>query len=337
MDAPASPPRRFTRRTLLRLAGAGLALGLSAEAVRVFALSNRHTVIPGKFYRSAQLSPDELRRVIEQKKIKTVINLRGFCPADEWYLGESRTTHATNISQEDITLSAKRLPSPSEVRRLIDVLDRTEYPVIVHCQRGADRTGLVSVAAVLLLTDATLAEARRQLWPRYGHVRAGRTTVIDQFFDYYEAWLAGRPHDKQLFREWAVSHYCPGPFRAELAVVGPNPPVVPAGRGFTITIRATNRSIEPWALKPGAAGGFPLRYRLFTTSGELVYQGRAGQFAATVNPGQSIDLTAGFPPVAVPGRYLLHADLLDAQPVDILSADFVQYGSEPLTSDVFVK
>src|SRR5204863_5012641 len=105
-----------------------------------------------------------------RKNIRTVINLRGTSqrtPKEEWYIGECRATHDANVSQEDITLSAKRLPAPAEVRRLIDVLDRTEYPILVHCQRGADRTGLVSTAAVLLHTDATLDQARRQLWPRY--------------------------------------------------------------------------------------------------------------------------------------------------------------------------
>src|SRR5947209_8358851 len=81
------------------------------------------------------------------------------------------------------------LPPPNEVRRMIEVLDRSEKPVLVHCQRGADRTGLVSTSAVLLYTTATLGEARRQLWPRYGHIRGGRTTIIDQFFDLYESWL----------------------------------------------------------------------------------------------------------------------------------------------------
>ena len=67
MDAP--PTRRFTRRTLFRLAGAGLFVGLTAEAVRVVALTNRHTVIPGKAYRTAQLSPDQLASFIADKKI----------------------------------------------------------------------------------------------------------------------------------------------------------------------------------------------------------------------------------------------------------------------------
>lgn len=342
MDAPPPPPpprRRLTRRTLLRLAGAGAALGLTAEAVRVFALTNQHTVIPGKVYRSAQLFPDELKRVIREKNIRTVINLRGTCPDTGWYLGEARTTHAAGISQEDVAFSAKRLPAPNEVRRLIEVLDHTEYPVIVHCQRGADRTGLVATAAVLLQPGSTLAEARRQLWPRYGHIRGGRTVVIDQFFDLYEGWLTatGQTHTPDRFRDWALNHYCPGPYRAELSLVGPARPEVPAGRGFALTVRAKNTSVAAWTFRPGAAGGVQLRFYLYTPDGAKLYTGYAGRFAATVNPGEHIDLIGGFPPVTQPGRYLVHADLLDTQPIDLLDADFVQYGSEPLVLDLTVR
>src|SRR5262249_21257370 len=97
MDAPAPRPRRFSRRNLLWLAGAGVFLALSAEAVRVFALSNKHTVIPGRVYRSAQLSPADLQRLIAEKKIRTVINLRGTCPDTDWYMGEARATHTAGI------------------------------------------------------------------------------------------------------------------------------------------------------------------------------------------------------------------------------------------------
>ena len=328
---------RFSRRSLFRYVGAAALLGLSAEGLRVFAFTNRHTIIPGKAYRSAQLSPDELSDEIRRHGIRTVINLRGTSPDSDWYDGEARTTHDNNISQEDLSLSAKRLPAPSEIRRMLEVLDGTAWPILIHCQRGADRTGLVSMSVVLLFTNATLAEARRQLWPRYGHVRGGRTVVIDEFFDFYEAWLAGREHTPALYREWALSHYCPGPFRADLSLVSESKPVVERGRGFTLIIRAKNTSIQPWVFQPGPAGGIQLRASLFKDSGEKLHTARVGLFKGSLKPGESRDFTVGFPPVVAPGRHVVHADLLDAQPIDLHDSDFVQYGSEPLIFDVSVK
>src|SRR5262249_35403391 len=149
-------------------------------------------------------------------------------------------------------------------------------------QRGADRTGLVSAVALLLHTDATLAEARRQLWPRYGHVAVGRTAVIDRFFDYYEAWLSanGKTHRPDTFRHWANHEYCPGPYRAELALL--SSPEVPAGRGFALTIRAKNVSIEPWEFKTDGSGGIQLRYQLFVPGGVRLFKGHSGHLSATV-------------------------------------------------------
>ena len=342
METPEpSTPNRFTRRNLLRLIGVGTLAGLSVETARVLFGSNEHTVIPGRIYRTAQLTHQKLARVISEKQIRTVINLRGFSPDQGWYVSEAQTTHNAGISQEDITLSAKRFPPPSEIVRLIEVLDRTEYPVLIHCAQGADRTGLASVIVLLLYTNASLATARRQMWPRYGHLAVGRLTVLDQFFDYYETWLAsrGEDHTPERFRLWVRTAYCPGPFRAGLAVVAPSPLQFPVGRGIVVTIRATNLAIEPWSFTTGAAGGIKLRYALYR-DGELreaIYRGQGGQFARTVRPGESIDFEVGFPPVATPIEGILWADLLDAQPLDLLETDFVQYGSEPLMQAISVK
>lgn len=340
METPTPPPpRRYSRRALFKLAGASVAVGLSLEVGRVLAGGNEHTVIPGKVYRSAQLSQQKLERVIAQKQIRTLINLRGCCPQMGWYMDDARATHAAGISQEDLTFSAKRFPPPPELYRLVEIFERTDYPILFHCAAGADRTGLASTMALLLLADTDLATARRQMWPRYGHIPVGRTAVLDQFFDYYEAWLAeqGQSHTPDRFRHWVLNVYCPGPFRAELAVVAPVPLVVSCGRGFVVTIRATNRSIEPWEFVPGGSGGVQLRYALFTRTGEFVYRGHAGQFARTVQPGESVEFTAGFPPVIKPGPHMMHADLLDCQAIDLLDTDFAQYGSEPLIAEMTVK
>jgi hypothetical protein len=163
--------------------------------------------------------------------------------------------------------------------------------------------------------------------------------VIDEFFDLYAAWLGqtGQSHTPDRFREWADHGYCPGPYRADLSLLGPAKPEVTAGAGFALTIRAKNTSVAAWTFRPGGSGGIQLRYQLYTPDGKQLYTGHAGRLAATVRPGEHIDLVAGLPPVQEPGRYLIHCDLLDAQPIDLLSAAFVQYGSEPLVIELTVK
>src|SRR5439155_15939213 len=99
---------------------------------------------------------------------------------------ECRAAPELDIAMEDLSLSANRTPSATELRRLLEVLDRTEYPILIHCRRGADRTGMASVIAGLLKTDMTLEQVRCQLGPRYGHIPLGQTAVLDRFFDQYE-------------------------------------------------------------------------------------------------------------------------------------------------------
>ena len=215
------PLRRPARpwRLAARVAGLALVVFVGAEAVRVVGGTNRHAVIPGRVYRCSQPTEAHLREMVRDYHVRTVINLRGVSHVHDWYKIEARTLHDLNVSQEDVTFSANRLPPPSELRRLIEVLDHTEYPIVFHCKQGADRTGLTAAVVLLLSPDATLADAMRQLWPRYGHFRFGRTAAIDEFFDLYKAWLKseGAEHSPERFRRWALTVYTPGPARCRRA------------------------------------------------------------------------------------------------------------------------
>jgi protein tyrosine phosphatase (PTP) superfamily phosphohydrolase (DUF442 family) len=333
--------RRPSWRTVGRLAVAGILFLLLLEALRVLAWTNTHEIIPGKVYRTAQLSGDGLKAYIADKGIKTVINLRGFCPGDHapWYREEIRATFALGVSQEDITFSANRLPPPTELKRLIEVLDRTEYPIAFHCKRGADRTGMTAAIVMLLHTDASLDRARRQLWPRYGHFRFGRTAAMDEFFDRYEAWLAGRDHAPALFRDWAANHYSPGPASGTLVAAHGNGPFpVTVGKWAAIKVTATNTAAEPWEMRPGNYAGVHVQFTVQEADGDTVYSGQAGLFRRTVPPGEAVELTLAVPPLP-PGKYLLRADLMNATEagVPIRQTGFYQFGADPLLVNMEVK
>ncbi|HEY1860639.1 MAG TPA: tyrosine-protein phosphatase, partial [Gemmataceae bacterium] len=210
-------------------------------------LGNVHVVIPGEVYRSAQLSDKELDGLCAQYGIRTVINLRGCCNPAPWYLDECRATHRHGVNQEDIGFSAGRLPPVQEIRRLVEVLDRTDFPVLFHCNRGADRTGLASAVVTLLLTDASLAEGRRQLSPRFSHLALGRPANLDRFFDLYSEWLdaQGLTHSREYFRHWLLKGYCPGECRCELEILS-FPEQVVCSEAFVLKVRCRNTSIKPW-------------------------------------------------------------------------------------------
>jgi protein tyrosine phosphatase (PTP) superfamily phosphohydrolase (DUF442 family) len=295
---------------------------------------NFHTVLPGQVYRSGQPSPARLERLVRQLGIRTVVNLRGCCLDQPWYRAQCEAAHRLGIAQEDLGFSAGRLPPTPTVRQLIEVLDRADYPILLHCHQGADRTGMAAVAAVLLRTDATLEEARRHLGPATGHLPIGRTRHIDEFFDLYAEWLAaeGREHTPAAFRHWATEAYCPAECRAEVQLREPATPRVAAYRPAAVRVRCRNTSMRPWRLRPGAGAGIHARYMVLLEDRDFcVWDGRAGLFDAVVRPGEQLDLTLAVPALA-PGRYRLRVDMVDEQ-----HGDFLQFGSQPLFAELEVR
>jgi hypothetical protein len=324
--------RRRWWRGVLRGCLIGLLLALGMEAGRVLFGSNVHVVVPGQVYRSAQLSPHELKKLVQKYHLRTVVNLRGCCPGIDWYEAESRATHALDVSQEDICFSAGHLPSISEMRRLTEVLDESERPLVLHCKRGADRTGLAAAVFLLSQTETSLATAQRQLGLRYGHFALGRPAYLDEFLDLYTTWLReqGCEHSSTVFRHWVEEAYCPGACRS---VVEPLdwPPSMPAGKPFGLRVRAHNTSLGPWHFRPGSNAGFHVGYHLWDEHGGPLKECTAGLFRAEVAPGQSIDVMLPFP-VLTPGHYRVQVDTVEAQ-----HCWFHNAGSEPLECELDVR
>lgn len=317
---------RLTPRQYVRLALVLLLALVGAEVIRVVIGNNRHWAIPQQVMRAAQLSESSMRETIQKFGIKTIINLRGCSTLADWYHAETRATHSTNTSQEDITLSAYRFPAPQEIKRLIEVFDHSEYPVLLHCRRGSDRTGLAAAVAILLTEGSTLSEARGQVSLRYGHFRFMNAARMDDFFDFYEADLRERneSHTPARFREWVHQRYSPGPGLAKLELLDRRD-TYPTNQAIKLTVRVTNISSFPWQLQPGTFAGIHARFILLSPEAKMLVHDRAGMFEATVRPGESIDLIIGLPPVRQAGTYPLMIDMALNQAIS-----FMQLGSEPL-------
>jgi hypothetical protein len=307
---------------------AALALAAVLYAGYVLAGPNFHTVLPGLVYRCAQPSDEDLARLIRRYGIRTVVNLRGL-DTEPWYVAQSRVTNGLNVCEEDIGFSSGRLPSVPTLRHLVEVVDRTDCPILFHCHKGADRTGMASAIALLLKSDAPLREARAQLGPRYGHLPLGRTAHIDRFFDLYEEWLGARglTHTPEVFRRWAMQEYCPGECRCAFEVLSPGRQPLQArlARPLVLRVRCRNTSIKPWHMRPGSNAGIHASFTLHDEDCHLVADGRGGLFEATVAPGEHVDVDLVIPALVVPGHYELRVDMVDEQ-----HGYFMQFGSEPL-------
>ena len=320
---------------ILRGAITGLLVGVSLHAGMILGGSNFHTVLPGQVYRCAQPTGPNLRYFLHEHGIRTVVNLRGCCPGTAWYQAEAEVASSFGVSLEDINFSATRLPSPQSARQLVEVIDHADYPILFHCQQGADRTGLACVLAVLLRTDATLGEALRHMGLATGHLAIGRTRHVDRFFAFYGEYLAEsqQSHTSNVLRTWIRDHYCPAEGRARLTLIGtPEGSRIHARPHTTeiLTIRCLNTSTHPWHFQPGANAGIHLIWWLFDHQQRAKVCDRTGLLRATVSPGESIDLDVALRGLA-PGRYELLVDLADEQ-----HGTFLALGNEPFLVEVVV-
>jgi hypothetical protein len=306
---------------------------VTSEPVRVLVGSNSHEVLPGKVYRCAQPSPAALEDAIVKQQIRTVVNLRGCCAGFDWYLDESRVTHRHHVAQEDICLSAGRLPSSAEMRRLADVLEHSEYPLLLHCRRGADRTGLAAAVVLLWHEEIALDAACRQLGLRYGHIELGRPAHLDLFFDLYRDWLKGQgqAHRCDLFRHWLRHEYSAGPFRAGIEWLGSAPSSIARGEPHTLRVRAKNLGVKPWHFRAGSYAGVHIGVHVWDALDRHLLYEKSGLRDAEVLPGGTIDLTLLVPALQTPGRYRLMIDLVDER-----HGWFYQMGSEPLEAEFVV-
>ncbi len=302
-----------------------LALALLALRERLFA-RNLHEVVPGEIHRSAQLDAEALLRAVDELGLRSVVNLRGAAPEDAWWREEHALLEAHGVTLHDLRMSGARLPSRQELRALLALLERAERPTLVHCLDGTDRAG-VAASLALLLGGEDLRRAREEFALRHGHLGRLHGSDAGEWLDLYAAWLAreGLAGSPDAVRRFVREGYVPYFYDASiepLAFIS----AVPLGREQRLELRVTNRSPRPWRFTPaGEVAGVHLGVRLARVEGSLALELRGTTPDAELAPGASLALSAEIPPLAEPGAYRLHVDLVDEGVVW-----FAEMGSEPL-------
>jgi protein tyrosine phosphatase (PTP) superfamily phosphohydrolase (DUF442 family) len=315
------------RRVLVRRLGvAGLALLAFPvlELLRVTAGPNFHEVTPGRLYRSAQLSASELRTVAHRFGIKSIINLRNACPHEPWYQDEASVTTELGIRHYNLSFSAYLTPAPQELRKLVAALETCPRPVLIHCRRGADRTGLATSIAWLHDHPEHSEATKSLLALRFGHVPLGKVKVLDRVYGEYWDWLRTEcaEHSRSRLKQWVNDIYRPG---ADWAKIEPLvlPETLPLGKPAFAKFRVHNLSHQPWQFYPSSNLGFHLRGYIepegavpppdsapFTPPRER-RRITAGLLHATVAPGTFIDLEVTIPAMPKVGRHIVFVDLFD--------------------------
>lgn len=174
--------------------------------------NNTHRLGPDAF-RTYQPSPADIQRWAK-RGIRTIINLRGLRnheaqPGFYWLEEEAARQHG--IVLLNMRAYSREAPKRDFLLALDRAFETAAYPILLHCKSGADRAGLGSALYAFLRLRQPLPEALSQMDYRYGHVKAGKTGVLDHFFATYAAAAAAASvtPNRAHFLEWAARDYDP--------------------------------------------------------------------------------------------------------------------------------
>ncbi len=146
-------------------------------------------------------------KIIKENRIKTIINLRGKWD-EQWYKREKAITEEHNVRLYDVKISPHDLPDFQQLTAILNILLNGERPLLIHCNKGVDRTGLVSAIALMIEQNPPLSIVKNQFSVRYGVFPFYRS-VGPYFFGIYEKWLnaSNKAHSMDNFLLWADNEY----------------------------------------------------------------------------------------------------------------------------------
>lgn len=182
----------------LKRAGRGALVALGAFAAvaggfyaHMVWTTNFHPVIAGELYRSSQPSAAMIAELQKQYGIKTIINLRGENSGRHWYDKEVAEAKQLNIDHIDFRMSSNRELTQQQAAQLVEIMRDAPKPLLIHCQAGADRTGLASALYLAAIAKTNEATAEGQMSIFYGHLSLSfaRAYAMDKTFEKLEPWL----------------------------------------------------------------------------------------------------------------------------------------------------
>jgi hypothetical protein len=130
--------------------------------------------------------------------------------------------------------------------KILKILSTAEYPILLHCVRGVDRSGFASALALVVVQDTRLPELKKQFSWRYGVLPFYRS-IGPYFFSKYDQWLEkeNRRHTRSVFFEWITQHYVDRRRNTEFWIDSINGR--PAGKDVRIPGNTKEIVLEGWA------------------------------------------------------------------------------------------
>jgi protein tyrosine/serine phosphatase len=153
--------------------------------------TNFHPVIAGELYRSSQPSASTIAQLQKQYGIRTIINLRGDNSGHRWYDAEIAQAKELDINHIDFRMSSRHELSQEQAAQLVQLMRDAPKPLLIHCQAGADRTGLATALYLAAIGKSSERVAEAQMSIYYGHIGLPISAAypMDATFEKLEPWL----------------------------------------------------------------------------------------------------------------------------------------------------
>lgn len=178
----------------------------------VFRITENFAVVDdGKLYRSAQLTTDELEDKIKKYGIKTVISLRGWPGKTAYYDAEATTLQRLQTQFVAVDLDDKYFPLEKELKKIFTTFEHGDYPMLIHCRVGADRTGMVAALYEQVYMRKSVEESLKQLTFANWHVplfKPAMTAFVKKFKGVTWALNEYRACDPEFSTYREVSNDC---------------------------------------------------------------------------------------------------------------------------------
>lgn len=123
---------------------------------------NFGVVEAGQVYRSGELTPEAMRKVVTQNGVRTVLDLGAHKDDPVSDCREQRTCDALGVTRYRMSLEGDSTGNPNYyVQALRLMSDPSKRPILVHCNAGAERTG----CAVILYRHFVQGRAIEEVYP----------------------------------------------------------------------------------------------------------------------------------------------------------------------------
>jgi protein tyrosine/serine phosphatase len=138
-------------------------------------------VVPGRIYRSGQISRWVIGDVLDRHEIGLIVDLNGKDPGDEHQVAELEAARRRGVPVKRFPLRGN---GTGDIQRYADALtvlhraDREGKPVLIHCHAGGSRTGAAVAFYRLLVQQRDPKDVRVEMEQFRSRLSADHVLVV---------------------------------------------------------------------------------------------------------------------------------------------------------------